>query len=205
MREITHRSKNLLAVIQAMARQTGRHTNSTEVFLEQFDARLQALAASHDVLIEEGWHGASLGELVSLQFQRLFDSVLDQVSVDGPTVLLKPEAAQALGVALHELAVNAKRFGALSVPRGRVTISWHRVPQPEGDSVELRWVERNGPPVSTPSHRRFGTMIIERHLAHAINGTVVLSFLAEGVVCQVHIPPAQLVGFTERASGRTSS
>jgi PAS domain S-box-containing protein len=205
MREITHRSKNLLAVIQAMARQTGRHTNSTEVFLEQFDARLQALAASHDVLIEEGWHGASLGELVSLQFQRLFDSVIDQVCVDGPTVLLKPEAAQALGVALHELAVNAKRFGALSVRRGRVTISWSRMPQPEGDSVELRWVEKNGPPVSTPSHRRFGTMIIERHLAHAINGTVVLSFPPEGVVCEVHIPPAQLVGFTERANGKTSS
>src|SRR5882757_8496856 len=106
MRELTHRSKNLLAVIQAMARQTARHTNSTEVFLEQFDARLQALATSHDVLLEEGWHGASLGDLVRLQLQRLLDSATDQISIDGPTVLLKPEAAQALGFALHELAVN---------------------------------------------------------------------------------------------------
>jgi PAS domain S-box-containing protein len=202
MREITHRSKNLLAVIQAMARQTARHTNSTEVFLEQFDARLQALAASHDVLIEEGWHGASLRELIGLQLQRLFDSVIDRISVDGPTVLLKPEAAQALGVALHELAVNAKKFGALSVPRGRVTITWRRLPKPEGDSVELRWEERNGPVVSAPTHRQFGTMIIERHLPHAIHGTVQLSFPPEGVVCDVHIPPAQLVGFTERAAGK---
>jgi PAS domain S-box-containing protein len=205
MREITHRSKNLLAVIQAMARQTARHTNSTEVFLEQFDSRLQALAASHDVLIEEGWHGASLGELVALQLKRLLDSVINQIAVDGPTVLLKPEAAQALGFALHELAVNAKKFGALSVPGGRVTISWCRVPQPEGDSVDLRWVERNGPAVSAPVHRRFGSMIIERHLAHAINGTVQLSFPPDGAVCDVHIPPAQLVGFTERATGKTSS
>ena len=205
MRELTHRSKNLLAVIQAMARQTARHTNSTELFLEQFDSRLQALAASHDVLIEEGWHGASLGELVDLQLQRLFDSVIHQIAVDGPTVLLKPEAAQALGFALHELAVNAKKFGALSVPAGRVTISWCRVPQAEGDSVDLRWVERNGPAVSAPSHRRFGSMIIERHLAHAINGAVQLSFPPDGAVCDVHIPPSQLVGFTERAAGKTSS
>jgi two-component sensor histidine kinase len=134
-------------VIQAMARQTARHANSTGLFLEQFDARLQALAASHDVLIEQGWHGASLGGLVDLQLQRLFDSVIDQIIVDGPTVLLKSEAAQALGFALHELAVNAKKFGALSVRGGTATISWRRVPQPEGDSVDLRWVERNGPAV----------------------------------------------------------
>jgi two-component sensor histidine kinase len=114
-------------------------------------------------------------------------------------VLLKPEAAQALGFALHELAVNAKKFGALSVPNGRVTISWSRLPRPQGDSVELRWIERNGPVVSAPVCRRFGSAIIERHLAHAIDGKVQLSFPEEGVVCVVHIPPAQLVGFTERA------
>jgi PAS domain S-box-containing protein len=199
MRELTHRTKNLLAVIQAMARQTAQHSKSTEVFLEQFDARLQALATSHDALIEEGWHGASLGELVDLQLRRLLDSTIDQITVDGPTVLLKPEATQALGFALHELAVNARKFGALSVPNGRVTISWSRLPRPQGDSVELRWVESKGPVVTAPVYRRFGSVIIERHLAHAIAGEVQLSFPGEGVVCVVHIPPAQLVGFTERA------
>jgi two-component sensor histidine kinase len=204
MRELTHRSKNLLAVIQAMARQTARHTNSTELFLEQFDARLQALATSHDVLIEEGWHGASLRDLVGLQLKRLFDSTIDQIAIDGPTVLLKPEAAQALGFAFHELAVNAKKFGALSVPGGRVKISWCRRPEPQGDSVELRWEESGGPAVSAPLHRRFGSVIIERHLAHAIDGKVQLSFPKEGVVCDIQIPPAQLVGFMERAAGRSS-
>jgi len=133
------------------------------------------------------------------------DSATDQIAIDGPTVLLKPEAAQALGFALHELAVNARKFGALSMPAGRVTISWSRRPQPEGDRVELCWVERKGPAVSTPVHRRFGSMIIERHLAQAINGKVQLSFPPEGVVCEIHIPPAQLVGFTERTAGKVSS
>jgi PAS domain S-box-containing protein len=205
MRELTHRSKNLLAVIQAMARQTARHARSVEQFLEQFEARLQALATSHDVLIEEGWHGASLGELVSLQLRRLLDSPIDQVTIDGPTVLLKPEAAQAIGIAFHELAVNATKFGALSVPTGRVKVSWRRVADPQGDSVDLRWEERDGPEVSTPVQRRFGSVIIERYLAHAIDGEVQLSFPREGVVCTFHIPPTHLVGFIERAGNRLAA
>jgi PAS domain S-box-containing protein len=199
MRELTHRSKNLLAVIQAMARQTARHSNSTELFLEQFEARLQALATSHDVLIEEGWHGASLGELIGRQLQQLPEPAMSQIAIDGPTVLLKPEAAQALGFALHELAANARKFGSLSVPAGRVTISWRRVAQPEGDSVDLRWTERDGPRVEEPTHRRFGRAIIERHLSHAIDGKVELTFPPEGVMCTIHIPPAQLVGLAARA------
>jgi PAS domain S-box-containing protein len=199
MRELTHRSKNLLAVIQAMARQTARHSSSTELFLEQFEARLQALATSHDVLIEEGWHGASLAEMVGRQLQQLPEPATSQIAIDGPTVLLKPEAAQALGFALHELAANARKFGSLSVPAGRVTISWRRVAQPEGDSVDLRWTERDGPRVEEPTHRRFGRAIIERHLSHAIDGKVELTFPPEGVMCAIHIPPAQLVGLTARA------
>jgi PAS domain S-box-containing protein len=202
MRELTHRSKNLLAVIQAMARQTARHSNSIELFMEQFDARLQALAISHDVLIEEGWHGASLRELVGLQLEQLFGAALDQIVIEGPTVLLKPDAAQALGFAFHELAVNARKFGALSVPGGRVQITWRREAEAGGDRVELRWEESGGPEVSVPANRGFGSVIIERHLAHAINGEVQLSFPKQGVVCTVCIPPSQLVGFTDR-SGAT--
>src|SRR4249919_2120367 len=126
LRELTHRSKNLLAVIQAMARQTGRHTGSVETFLTQFGARLQALAASHDLLIRESWYGASLGELVRSQLGVYLDG-LAQVLIEGPAIAIKPEAAQNLGLALHELAVNAAKFGALSVPSGRVAITWSRL------------------------------------------------------------------------------
>jgi PAS domain S-box-containing protein len=200
LRELTHRSKNLLAVIQAVARQTARHTNSVEGFVAQFDARLQALATSHDVLIEEGWHGASLSELVELQMQPFVNSPGGQISIQGPTVLLKPEVAQALGLALHELATNAKKFGALSVPGGEVSVTWSRVAHPDGDSVELKWVESGGPLVVAPATRRFGSTVIERNLERAIGGKVALVFPVTGVQCDILIPPAQLVGFDRRTA-----
>ena len=110
MRELTHRSKNLLAVIQAMARQTARHTVTTEAFLEQFSARVQALAASHDLLVQESWHGASLSELVRSQLGHYLDREGSQVTVDGPALLLNPEAAQSLSLAIHELATNSDKI-----------------------------------------------------------------------------------------------
>jgi PAS domain S-box-containing protein len=200
MRELTHRSKNLLAVIQAMARQTARHTTSLQAFIEQFDARLQALATSHDALIDEGWHGASLDGLARLQLQPFLES-RDKVSIEGPTVLLKPEAAQALGLAFHELANNAKKFGALSVENGQVSITWRRVAQPEGDGVVLKWTESGGPSVKAPSARRFGSMVIERNLEQTLGGRVSLAFHAEGVQCDILIPPTHLVGSVESRDG----
>jgi len=194
LHELTHRSKNLLAVIQAMARQTARHADSMTQFLTQFEARLRSLAVAHDVLVEEGWHGASLRGLVELQLQPLFETHEAQISIAGPTVLLKPEAAQALGMALHELATNATRFGALSVPHGRLSIAWRRLAQPDGDGVALTWSESGGPPVEVPSVQRFGRMMIERNLAHAIGGNVKLAFLPDGVRCDIMVPPLHLVG-----------
>jgi PAS domain S-box-containing protein len=193
LRELTHRSKNLLAVIQAVARQTARHAGSIEKFVEQFDARLQALATSHDVLIEEGWHGASLGGLARLQLKPFLE-MGDRVSIDGPTVLLKPEAAQALGLALHELANNAEKHGSLSVPGGKVAMTWRRVPYPEGDGVAINWTETGGPMVTQPVARRFGCMVIERNLAVALGAKVNLAFLAGGVECDITIPPTQFIG-----------
>jgi PAS domain S-box-containing protein len=201
MRELTHRSKNLLAVIEAMARQTARHTNSIEGFVAQFDARIQALATSHDLLIKEGWHGVSLSELAELQLQPFVDYVDRQISIRGPAVLLKPDATHALGLALHELANNAKRFGAWSVPEGQVSVTWSCLPRPGGHGIELKWVESGGPAVAAPVARRFGSMVIERNLECAIGGQVNLAFLVAGVQCDILIPPEQLVGLVD---GRTA-
>jgi PAS domain S-box-containing protein len=200
LRELTHRSKNLLAVVHAMARHTARHANSIESFVARFDARLQAMATSHDVLIEDGWHGAPLAELAALQLRPFADALDPRIAIEGPTVLLKPEAAQALGLALHELANNATKFGALSVPEGRVSMTWSRLPQPDGDCVEIAWVESGGPAVEAPATRRFGSMVIERNLERAVGGEVKLSFPPEGVRCQIRIPAAQLVGAEARRS-----
>jgi PAS domain S-box-containing protein len=192
MRELFHRSKNLLAVIQAIARQTARYSGSAESFLEKFNARLQALAMSHDILFKEEGQSASLADLVGQQLAPYLDSRESQVSVEGPTVLLKPDAAQNLGFALHELATNAAKYGALSVPEGRVSIAWRLLPEAGGNGVELDWVESCGPAVVKPTHRGFGSMVIERNLARELDTQVELSFPAEGVQCKILLPPGQL-------------
>src|SRR6476646_1606455 len=193
LRELTHRSKNLLAVIQAMARQTARHTGSVDSFLSQFGARLQALAASHDLLVRESWYGASLGELIRSQLGGYLDAPTTQVSIEGPAIALKPEAAQNLGLALHELAVNAAKFGALSVPNGRVSITWSQRDHGDDNSVELDWRERLGPKVKARRRKGFGSMVIERNLARALDAEVDLKFDPSGLRCHIVIPPSQIL------------
>jgi PAS domain S-box-containing protein len=193
MRELTHRSKNLLAVIQAMARQTARHSGSTEAFIERFNARLQALATSHDLLVQESWYGASLHDLVKLQLGHYLDRTHPQIAFEGPPVLLKPEAAQGLGLGLHELATNAAKYGALCVPDGRVSITWKRQPAAEGHGIELVWQESGGPRVTVPDRRGFGTLVIERHLSRSIDAEVNLDFAPEGVRFRIIVPVTQFL------------
>jgi PAS domain S-box-containing protein len=193
LRELTHRSKNLLAVIQAMARQTARHAGSIDGFLAQFAARLQGMASSHDLLVRESWHGASLGELVRSQLAAYVDRGQGQIAFEGPDVAIKPEAAQNLGLALHELAINAKKFGALSVPDGRVLVRWGRHDGGEDDPIELSWVEQFGPKVKARRKRGFGSLVIERNLARSLDAEVNLEFEPDGVRCRIVIPASQVV------------
>ncbi len=188
LRELTHRSKNLLAVIQAMARQTARHSGSIDGFLSQFAARLQALASSHDLLVRESWYGASLRELVRSQLGS--DS---QIAFEGPEVALKPEAAQNLGLALHELAINARKFGALSVPDGRVSIRWTRYDGGKDNAIEINWLEQFGPKVKARRKRGFGSVVIERNLARSLDAQVDLEFEPDGVRCRIVIPASQVL------------
>lgn len=190
MRELTHRSKNLLAVIQAMARRTARHVGSIDAFLEQFGARLQALASSHDLLVRESWHGASLSELIRSQLGAYVDRDEVQVQIEGPPVLLKPEAAQNLGLAMHELATNAAKYGALSVPEGRVSISWRRS---DGQALDLTWAEQSGPRVKARRKRGFGSLVIEGNLSRALDAEVDWTFEPEGARCHIIIPPSQIL------------
>ena len=190
MRELTHRSKNLLAVIQGMARQTARHAGSIEGFLTQFGARVQALAASHDLLIRESWYGASLNELVRSQLASYIDRGAGQVTVEGPPVALKPEAAQNLGLALHEMLANAEKFGSLSVPDGHLMVSW--VPH-NGDALALEWRETLGPKVKPRRKRGFGSLVIERNLARATDAEVKMEFNPDGLCCRILIPASQIV------------
>lgn len=194
MREVTHRSKNLLSVIQAIMRQTAAHSLSIDDFQKRFADRLYSLAGSHDLLVQENWNGAALRELIRSQLGHYSDLVGSQIALSGPAMQLRPDAAQHIGMALHELATNAAKYGALSVPDGRVAISWSL---PADDDVAarctLQWVESNGPPVVPPARRGFGRVVIERTVARALDGTVEMDYPPEGARWKLSFPIAAVV------------
>jgi PAS domain S-box-containing protein len=189
LRELTHRSKNLLAVIQAIARQTASRTKTIDDFLDRFGARLVAIGCSQDLLVADNWHGASLRTLVEQQLNMHADRLGGQIVIDGEDVMLKPEAVQNLGLALHELATNAQKYGALSSDRGRVRIHWQFC---DAAKLKLTWEEQGGPPVSAPERSGFGRAMIESVVGKALEGEVKLSFPAKGVRCVILIPEAQV-------------
>jgi len=190
LRELTHRSKNLLAVIHAIARQTASRTKSVEDFLDHFGARLVAIGCSHDLLIADEWHGASLRMLVEQQLSAHADRFGGQIAIDGEDVMLKPEAVQNLGLALHELATNAQKYGSLSDPQGQVRIHWQFCE--EASKLKLIWQERGGPTVTPPERSGFGRAMIENVVGKALEGDVSLSFPPKGVRCVIVIPSAQV-------------
>lgn len=200
MRELTHRSKNLLAVILAMARQTAGSADDVDTFIGSFSERLQALSSSHDLLVQESWHGVPISSLVRSQLGHYADRIGEQVEIDGPSVLLTAEATQHIGLALHELATNAAKYGSLSVPEGRVRIGWG-LTEPEatpgGEPGEprftMQWEEENGPAVVAPSRRGFGQVVIERTVARALDGTVRLTYAPTGVVWALDAPMRRVV------------
>jgi PAS domain S-box-containing protein len=183
MREVTHRSLNLLAVIEAITRQTASNATSVADFQARFSSRLQSLAGSHDLLVQEDWSGASLRALVRSQLGHFADITDSQTEINGPPLHLQPDAAQHIGMALHELAANAARYGALSVPGGRVVIAWRLLPGTgeAGEKVELSWQEVGGPPVTPPTRRGFGRLVIERTVARGVQGEVRAEYLPEGL------------------------
>jgi PAS domain S-box-containing protein len=195
MRELTHRSRNLLSVIQAIARQSAANSLSSGDFLERFGARLQSLADSQDLLVRDSWKGASMRELVRSQLGHYSDLVGSQIELDGGTVRVGPEAAQHIGMALHELATNAAKYGALSSSKGKVRIHWEVVSDGSGGQrCHLTWQETDGPAVEPPKRRGFGHVVIERTVAQALDGKVSLTFAPSGVCWSLEFPGDYLAG-----------
>ena len=194
MREVTHRSKNLLAVIQAMARQTKLASRDVEDFEVRFSGRLQALAASHDLLVQRNWHGVSVSELVRSQLGHYLDQQAGQIEIEGEGLIVTPEAAQNIGLAVHELSTNAAKYGALSVPEGRVEVRWHSV-RPGSDEARfcMSWTEKGGPEVRSPSHKGFGQVVTEQIAARALQGKAHLVFAPTGVCWTLDIPASHIL------------
>jgi PAS domain S-box-containing protein len=189
MRELTHRSKNLLAVIQSIARQAARHSQSIEEFHRDFADRLGGLAKSHDLLVVRDWQGAEITDLVHSQLAYLGPAEAERVEVEGEPMLLAPQAAQNLGLALHELATNSVKHGALASTAGKVRIAW-RTERAGSEERRLRfvWRERDGAAVALPERMGFGHLVLEDVVPGMLGGTGTLAFEPEGVAWTLDVP-----------------
>jgi two-component sensor histidine kinase len=198
MRELSHRTKNLLAVIMAMVRQTARKSNDVAVLQTELIQRLQSMSASHDLLVAEDWAGASVEGLVRAVLQPFVGNASETVECQGSSVFVNATAAQNLGLALHELATNAAKYGALSTTHGRVRVTWAFEPDSEGlPRLVIKWVERCGPPVVPPQVKGFGHVVIERVAAEALDAIVSYEFAKEGVRWSIALPSDFVVKLRE--------
>ncbi len=187
-RELTHRAKNLLTVILGIAKQTARPDMTIQDFLSVFTQRIQGLGASHDLLTHSDWGGAQLEELVVSQLSPFGSVDGNRIRINGPKVLLKNDVLQTLGLAFHELATNAVKYGALSVEAGSVDISWS-INSVKGEyRLTLVWKERGGPAVHEPVRKGFGHNITVRSLARVVSGEVKIEFAKTGVVWTLDAP-----------------
>jgi len=187
--ELNHRVKNTLATVQSIAAQTFRGNTDT-VARQTFDARMVALSNTHNVLTAENWESASLRSVVEGALAPHALAELDTARFDliGPDTRLHPKVAVTLAMALHELMTNAAKYGALSVPEGRVGVFWILEPAEAGERLELVWTETGGPPVAEPTRKGFGSRLIERQLPMEFDGSADLIFAQGGVTCRLRIP-----------------
>jgi len=185
-REMNHRVKNTLSVVQAIARQTMKDGVDMAKAREAFEARLMALSRTQDVLISERASGATLSTVIERAIEHL-DS--PNFKFTGPPVRLAPAAATAMALALHELSTNAAKYGALSVPGGCVDVEWALNHDDDGERrLRFQWIESGGPPVAAPVRRGFGSNLIERGLAMELGGRTNIDYRPGGIVCTIEAP-----------------
>lgn len=186
--ELNHRVKNTLATVQSIATQTLTSAGSDEEARKTFVARLIALSNAHSLLTRENWEGVGLRDLALSALRAFGADSGGRLEIDGEDVWLPPNVALSFTMALHELATNATKYGALSSDKGRVFLSWSSEARPEGRWLNLSWREQSGPPVSPPKRTGFGSRLIQRGLAREVGGMARLEFLPAGVECMVQLP-----------------
>ena len=183
LREINHRSKNILGLVQAIARQTA--AQDADSFVDRFGERVRAMAAAQDVLIRNAWGTVPLGDLVRSQLAHFSDLVDTRIEIEGPDITVTPDAAQTLAMALHELATNAAKYGALSNATGRVKVAWSGA---EDGGFRLCWRESGGPPVAPVEHRGFGSRVTVDMVEAGTGGTVTLDLGRAGLSWSLDCP-----------------
>ena len=184
--ELNHRVNNTLSTVQSIVVQAFRKSSDAEVIRDAIEARIFALSRSHDLLTRQNWESAGLVDIVNAALEPF--GVAERFVINGSNIRLSPKATLALGIAYHELAANAVKFGAFSNEAGSILIAWMIEPTPKGDRLIVRWQEKDGPPVAPPSHKGFGSQVIERGLAHELEASVQLEYQPTGLVCTINIP-----------------
>lgn len=199
-REIDHRAKNVLAVVQSVVRLTP--VNEPKAFAKAVDERIQALARAHGLLASSNWRGAELHQLVRGEFAAyVADSAQapeqkPRFIIDGAALAVRPEAVQAIAMVLHELTTNSVKYGALSTDAGTVKLSWtvEAGSETQPSRLHLRWSELGGPAItSQPSRRGFGSRLIQTTIRHQLHGEVACDWLPEGLECRMIIPATNVV------------
>ena len=198
-RELNHRVKNTLANVLSIVALTRRRATSLEEFASGLDGRIRALSATHDLLTQSEWGTTPLLAVLEAELAPYANSAEAMLDLQGPEVDLAPNDALSFGLAIHELATNASKYGALSVEHGKLSVHWTRL----GDElVEVVWQEGNGPPVSQKRSRGFGTELIEKIVAHELKHPVDLDFAPEGVRCVLRVPVRKPTEFRMRAKSK---
>jgi two-component sensor histidine kinase len=192
LKELAHRSKNLLSVIQGIARQTAESATSTPEFLSRFNGRIFSLSRAHDVLTEADWRGARVFDLVQSQIALYADDRMASVVTEGANSYLKPNAAQYVGLALHELTTNAIKYGALSRSDGMIVVRFETSPA-SPDVHRLTWQETSSAETREPDGRSFGLLMLTDVVPTSVSGRAELSFRPEGLRYELDIPDVQIL------------
>jgi two-component system, chemotaxis family, CheB/CheR fusion protein len=196
--ELDHRVKNILAVISSVITQTLKTSATPGAFAADIEGRIAAVARAHSRLTDDGRGAASLKELIVTELAP-YDRAIANITIEGPAVALTPKAGLALAMAIHELASNAAKYGALSKPTGVLSVTW-RIETNEVSLLNFSWIESGGPPiVGAPSRRGFGTTLIERTLSHEFDATVKRDFLSSGLKYSIAIPLTSEVVYNSAA------
>jgi PAS domain S-box-containing protein len=188
LRELNHRVKNTLAMLQSLARQTLRQTSDPQQFMTAFAGRLQAISEAHGLLSDHEWGAIRLSALLAKQLAPHVRDYEKQIEIHKDEILLGPDQAVGLGLVLHELATNAAKYGSLSVARGKVVLTARGVDEDGRRVLHMTWTEVNGPPVGEPTRRGFGTILIERSLDKVMGSSVKVEYLPAGLTAIVRLP-----------------
>jgi PAS domain S-box-containing protein len=182
-REAEHRAKNVLATVQATVHLS--KSDTPDGLKKVIEGRIQALANVHRLFVQSRWTGAELFSLITQELSPFCQDDESRVRINGPSLVLEPNTAQSIAVAIHELATNAAKYGALSALNGRIQVTWSRA---EDGRLVLRWTETGGPPVEPPTHQGFGTRVMERMIQAQLKGEMLFDWRAEGLACEIVLP-----------------